>query len=120
MNISAVAAGEFVGYGRLQGRYPGGAFGDTFLVMKRSGRAPNRFSQEMQGFEPGRLYSLTLITGDYTDRGNNKFLPPEPEESEGDFRAARQWAEANGVKILNASPNTALDVIEKVKFDGLF
>jgi hypothetical protein len=63
----AIAAGEFPGYGRLQGRYPGGAFGDTFLLMKRSARAPNRFSQEMRGLQAGRLYSLKLITGDYAD-----------------------------------------------------
>ena len=63
----AITAGEFAGYGQLQGRYPGGAFGDTFLVMKRSARAPNRFSQELGGLQAGRLYSLKLITGDYAD-----------------------------------------------------
>jgi hypothetical protein len=62
-----ITAGQFKGYGILQGRYPGGAFGDTFLVMKRSDRGANTFSQELKALKPGKLYSLKLITGDYGD-----------------------------------------------------
>ena len=63
----AVVAGQFAGYGTLQGRYPGGPFGDTFLRLQRSARRPNVVSQQLQGLEPERLYSLKLITADYGD-----------------------------------------------------
>ena len=61
----SVSAGEFSGYGTLEGRYPWASFGNTFLVIRRSEKAPNRFSQTVRGLEPGRVYSLKLITGDY-------------------------------------------------------
>jgi hypothetical protein len=68
----AVSAGRFAGYGQLQGRYPGGPFGDTFLCMTRSARGPNVVSQRIQRLQPGRLYSVKLITGDYADLQGGK------------------------------------------------
>ena len=38
-----------------------------FLWTRRSAVAPNKTSQKIVGLEPGRLYSLKLITGDYLD-----------------------------------------------------
>jgi hypothetical protein len=63
----AVGAGQFAGYGTLEGRYPGGAMGDTFLRMTRSAKRPNVVSQQLQGLKAGRLYSLKLISADYGD-----------------------------------------------------
>jgi len=63
----SVVAGSFAGYGQLQGRYPPGACGDTFLVLKRSPKAANVVSQPLHGLQQGRLYSVKLITGDYAD-----------------------------------------------------
>ncbi len=63
----AITAAKFAGYGQLEGRYPGGAMGDTFLLMRRSAKAPNVVSQQVQGLQAGRLYSLKVITGDYGD-----------------------------------------------------
>lgn len=63
----SITAGQFKGYGIIQGRYPGGDFGDTFLIAKRSAKGPNIFSQELKELKPGKLYSLKLITGDYGD-----------------------------------------------------
>ena len=60
------------GYGTLQGRYPWASCGNTFLVMKRSSKAPNRFSRTIRGLTPGRVYSLKLITGDYDDLKEGK------------------------------------------------
>lgn len=68
----SITAGRFAGYGALQGRYPGGTFGDTFLLMTRSGEKPNVVSQELTGLEAGRLYSVKLITGDYGDLTGGK------------------------------------------------
>jgi hypothetical protein len=64
---NAVVAGKFAGYGAMQGRYPAGTFGDTFLLLKRSAKGPNCVSQRLQHLQAGRLYSLKLITGDYAD-----------------------------------------------------
>lgn len=68
----AVGTGKFAGYGGLQGRYPAGAFGDTFVLLKRSAKRPNTVSQQLQGLKPGRLYSVKLITGDYADLTGGK------------------------------------------------
>jgi hypothetical protein len=53
------------GYSWLQGRYPQTRLGDTFLWTKRSGRKPNRIAQPIRNLQPGRLYSLKMITADY-------------------------------------------------------
>jgi hypothetical protein len=68
----AVGAGQFAGYGTLEGRYPGGAMGDTFVRLKRSAKRPNVVSQQLQGLKPGRLYSLKLMTADYDDLQGGK------------------------------------------------
>jgi len=70
----AVGAAQFAGYGTLQGRYPGGPFGDTFLRLNRSAKRPNVVSQQLQGLKRERLYSLKLITADYDDlcRGKSR------------------------------------------------
>ena len=68
----AVSAGKFTGYGTLQGRYPASGFGDTFLLVKRSAQAPNDVSQRLQGLQPGRLYSVKVISGDYADLTGGK------------------------------------------------
>lgn len=62
-----VGAGRFTGYGNLEGRYPRGDAGDTFLRMRRSAKRANVVSQRAQGLQPGRLYSLKLITADHGD-----------------------------------------------------
>ena len=64
---ASVAAGTFVGYGDLQGRYPGGKIGNTFAVMIRSTESPNVLKQRLKRLTPGRLYSLKLFTGDHAD-----------------------------------------------------
>ena len=61
----SVRADRLAGYGRRQKRYIAGSQGDTFLVMKRSATGPNAFSQEIKNLEPGRAYSMKMITADY-------------------------------------------------------
>ena len=68
----AIFGGRFEGYGTLEGRYPWSNCGNTFLVMKRSRKAPNRFGQTVRGLTPGRVYSLKIITGDYDDLREGK------------------------------------------------
>ena len=53
------------GWSWLEGRYPRTTQGDTFLLMRRSGRGPNTFSQEVRNLRPGRLYSVKMFTADH-------------------------------------------------------
>src|SRR5205807_3108881 len=69
-----IRAGSFPRYGRIEGRYMGLGrpadpehIGDTFLLMKRSEKGPNTFSQTIKDLEPGRLYSMKMFTCDYND-----------------------------------------------------
>ena len=55
------------GFGWLQGRYPRTEEGDKALLMVRSAKRPNVFTQEIRDLEPGRLYSFRMFTGDYRD-----------------------------------------------------
>ena len=61
----SMAVKEVPGYSYLQGRYPRTTQGETVLWAKRSAAAPNRFSQQISGLEPGRLYSLKMFTADH-------------------------------------------------------
>ena len=61
----SVRADRLGRYGARQKRYIGGSQGDTFVVMKRSDKRPNAFSQEIRNLEPGRAYSMKMITADY-------------------------------------------------------
>jgi hypothetical protein len=59
-------------FGWLQGRYPRTPEGDTVLVLKRSEQKPNVFSQDIQGLEPGRLYSFRMFSADFDDMGKQE------------------------------------------------
>ena len=64
----SIRAGSKPGYGNLEGRYPWQQpYGHKFLMTKRSPDKPNAFSQEIKQLEPGRLYSLKMITADNQD-----------------------------------------------------
>jgi hypothetical protein len=74
----AIRPGSFPRYGRIEGRYMGLGrpadpehIGDTFLVMKRSEKGPNTFSQPIKDLQPGRLYSMKMFTCDYNDLVNS-------------------------------------------------
>jgi hypothetical protein len=69
-----IAAKSFPRYGRIEFRYMGLGrpadpehIGDTFLWMKRDQRGPNTFSQTIKDLQPGRLYSMKMLTCDYED-----------------------------------------------------
>ena len=54
------------GYGVIQERYPYRAYTDTtFLWTRRSKDKPNTFSQRITNLQPGKLYSVSLVTTDY-------------------------------------------------------
>ncbi|HDY65567.1 MAG TPA: LamG domain-containing protein [Phycisphaerae bacterium] len=56
------------GYGTKQERITYRGWTDTpFLWTKRSAEKPNAFSQEIRNLEAGKLYSVRLWIGDYTD-----------------------------------------------------
>jgi len=63
----SITTGSMNGYSWLQGRYPKTTMGDTFALMKRSGKGPNVLSQRIKNLQPGRLYSLKMFTGDHQD-----------------------------------------------------
>lgn len=64
----SMAAKSTESFGLLEGRSSNDLnLGDTFLWTKRSSDKPNVFSQEIRNLEPGRLYSLRFITGNYQD-----------------------------------------------------
>jgi hypothetical protein len=63
----SVDARTFGGYSSLQGRYPETSQGNTFLWMKRSGKAPNTVSQTIKDLVPGKLYSVKMLSSDYGD-----------------------------------------------------
>lgn len=71
-------------------------------------------------WEAAHAREATHFDARYTEGGRNRFLPPEPEESERDFRCAARWAQDRGVEILNATPGSALRVFPMVDFDALF
>ena len=70
----AIEVKNYADYGLLQNRHYTPE-GNNFLCMRRSGKRPNVFSQEIKALQPGRAYSLKMITADYKDlieRKSNK------------------------------------------------
>ncbi len=62
-----VAARSVPGFGHIEGRWPRTSAGDTFLYVERSDERPNALSQPIRNLEPGKLYSVKMISGDYGD-----------------------------------------------------
>jgi hypothetical protein len=60
------------GYSWLQGRYPRTPVGNTFLWTQRSARKPNLVSQAIKHLQPGKLYSLKMVTADYQELQRGK------------------------------------------------
>ena len=87
------------GYGGLQGRFISGSKGDIFLVMRRSAKGPNTVTQTIKGLEPGRMYSMKMITADLGDIRN---------EISKDVTSAVSIS-VNGVE-LSANPEHNIDV----------
>ncbi len=91
---------------------------------------PNPKSEEKQPKKPLRgnqrtdLWTTANTKADthfdkrYTK--NKRFVPPRPEMMEKAFACATQWAEENGVEILNATPGTALKTFPSVTYENLF
>ena len=59
-------------YSYLQGRYHTTPQGNTALLMVRSDKKPNSFSQTIKNLEPGRMYTFRMITGEYQDRSKGE------------------------------------------------
>jgi len=68
----SVEAKTMKGYSWLQGRYPRTSLGDTFLWTKRSAQKPNVVSQPIKNLQPGKLYSVKMITADYQELQRGK------------------------------------------------
>jgi hypothetical protein len=70
----SISAQTAPGFGGLQGRWRSlkTGVGDTALLTRRSAAGPNVFSQQLRNLQPGRVYSLRFITGNYQDLLNGK------------------------------------------------
>jgi len=64
---ASVKTASMRGLPSIFGRYHHANEGSNFLLMKRSARKPNRVSQDIVGLQPGRLYSMKMITADHQD-----------------------------------------------------
>ncbi|MBO11054.1 MAG: hypothetical protein CMJ68_09840 [Planctomycetaceae bacterium] len=61
----SIATAKIDGYGlNVQGRHTRVGIGDRFATMTRNAAKANEISQEIQGLEPGRYYSVRMYTGD--------------------------------------------------------
>jgi len=68
----SIAVKRMIGLARIQGRSRLFGPGDSFLWTKRSAAQPNTFAQEIRDLEPGRLYSLKMITAGYENLSPDK------------------------------------------------
>jgi hypothetical protein len=96
----SIQTNRFPRYGRIEGRFMGLGrpadpehIGDTFLLMKRSEKGPNTFSQTIKALEPGRLYSMKMFSCDY----NGLIHPKEKKAKEANKFIGRVTIE--GVEI---------------------
>ncbi len=60
----SVSTGSMDGFSWLEGRYPKTRQGDTFCRMTGSAKGANTARQTLRALEPGRLYSVKVISAD--------------------------------------------------------
>jgi len=95
----------------------GGALYDMTFALHQAWRKRGKAEETL---DPERLWCTdnalapTHFDDRYAGGEQKRFLLPEPEEAERDFACARAWAERHGIRILNATPGSALDVFEHV------
>jgi hypothetical protein len=73
---NSIEPGFMTGFGYMQRGYPRSPNGDHFVWMKHSEKKPNRLRQTVKDLEPGRLYSLKLISGDLAHPDQEPVSPP--------------------------------------------
>lgn len=81
---------------------------------ERGKGGPRRFWVSKDAAHP------THFDARYAAGEQKRFLMPRPLDAEKDFACAARWAEEHGVRILNATPGSALTAFPMVTFDGLF
>ena len=69
---NAIQTGRMEKFSWLEGRYPPTAKGDTYCSMKRSNKGPNKVLQPVANLQPGRLYSVKLISANLDMLDQNK------------------------------------------------
>ena len=70
----AVSIASMEGYSYLQGRYPRTEAGDQYVSMTRCEEGLNLLSQTIRNLEPGRLYSVKMISADMGDLHKERTL----------------------------------------------
>jgi hypothetical protein len=64
----SVSVKELKGFGNMQGRWGAAeTTGAHYLLLKRSAKAPNVIQQTVSNLQPGKLYSVKMLTVDYHD-----------------------------------------------------
>jgi len=60
----SISTGTADGLGWMEGRYAGTEDGNTYLLMRRSDKAPNTVRQTIRNLDPGKLYSVKMFSAD--------------------------------------------------------
>lgn len=97
-----------------------GTFAYEAAQAWRRRRAGKRSAVDAPCWDAADAARPTHFDSGYTAGGQKRFLLPQLREARRDFRCAAQWAERTGARILNATPDSALDVFPRVDFDSLF
>ena len=113
---------------RLAGRWVARRYdGHTFYKAIRAANMEVFKSRRAAGsWQPSRLWEAkdaahpTHFDDRYAQGAEKRFLMPRPHEAEQDFDCAAQWAEEHHVRILNATPGSALTAFPAADFDHLF
>lgn len=80
----AIQPGSMEKFSWLEGRYPPTEKGNTYCRMKRSDSGPNKVSQDVRALQPGRLYSVKVISANLDALGRNKATTLGIEVSDGE------------------------------------
>ncbi|MGD2078642.1 MAG: DUF115 domain-containing protein, partial [Chloroflexota bacterium] len=109
----------------LRDRFRGTLIYDFVRWRRDASRVSKKESSPVDSIQSSRVWtrndaqSATHFDDRYTGQ-NRQFVPPRPEKAEVAFRCAADWADRNGIEILNATPNSALDTFPFVAFESLF
>lgn len=90
----------------------------TWRERKRNAKPLMSFGQK-EYWDVSDAANPTHFDHRYAGGETKVFSLPQPREAEKDFRRIKAWADANGIEILNATPNSALKVFTMKDYETL-
>jgi len=106
---------------RIEDRFERTLIGDILRARRERSAKARRITHNAADFwNAGDAAEPTHFDARYLEGENREFATPSMKCATDQFACAARWGEQRGVRILNATPGTALKTVPLIPFDDLF